>query len=578
MGLTENYISIPKKLIVDLRDTPLALALYFFIARLYLVLQAPVPLSRGDIRLFDPCAKIGAIKRALDRLVQDGWLLELRGYKSSYIPTWGKNRAGTPYQWKVGAPLLGCPWEVWRDATRIDRALLDVFMGRLTPQPRLAADIVGYFIDGEGRHTPLLQLREIGAYMLIAAGFPSSSTDELRRWGLVHDSQAQPIPDDAVVLALASQRASIADFWLSKEAWYKLGWFGTRSSQPTVPAGAEPAPLIFVPKERIGGLIPHVIGESIGCSPFTEGGNTAAESAQTTARYNATTMIGISQESRESRDSPPYPPTRDSGGGGVITSTKEENRRIALPNTESAHALFSIGVNDPDCLVELSTLPFEQVGGAIRYAESEALGPGWIVTALRRHRDEGWPIPKLRSRRGGSGGIDVASVMNGPYSDLFRLGSDMSDLTTPRRSEQVQISTPSRQAMQGAGVLHPGASLAVPRPPATASAAAPRPAPVWRSAVELTQELRSRLCMGCDRSYHRVIEGLHVHLADNITVIHCASLSDRLRVLEALMGALRAITAELGLPPTIRVTDAAPPPEEQTRVVGQPASGVSSTA
>ena len=42
MRLTENYLSIPRRLLIELRDTPLAIAIYFFAARLYLVLQKPV--------------------------------------------------------------------------------------------------------------------------------------------------------------------------------------------------------------------------------------------------------------------------------------------------------------------------------------------------------------------------------------------------------------------------------------------------------------------------------------------------------------------------------------------------------
>ena len=98
------------------------------------------------------------------------------------------------------------------------------------------------------------------------------------------------------------------------------------------------------------------------------------------------------------------------------------------------------------------------------------------------------------------------------------------------------------------------------------------------SAAELTQELRSRLLLGCDRASQATIRGLVVRLADDLTVIHCASLADRMRVLEALMGALRAHVAELGLPATIRVTDAPAPPAEQARAVGQAPGGVSSTA
>ena len=111
MSLTENYLSLPRRLLIELRDTPLALALYFFIARLYLVQQTPIPLSRTDIRTFDPTARSGAVKRALDRLVQAHWLRETSrvGAKSTYVPVWGTSRAGAAYPRKIGADRLSCP-------------------------------------------------------------------------------------------------------------------------------------------------------------------------------------------------------------------------------------------------------------------------------------------------------------------------------------------------------------------------------------------------------------------------------------------------------------------------------------
>jgi hypothetical protein len=58
-----------------------------------------------------------------------------------------------------------------------------------------------------------------------------------------------------------------------------------------------------------------------------------------------------------------------------------------------------------------------------------------------------------------------------------------------------------------------------------------------RSAAELTQELRARLLLGCNRFYHGAIRGLHVRIVETTTVIHCASLADRMRVLDGFMGA-----------------------------------------
>ena|SRR6185295_17861242 len=162
------------------------------------------------------------------------------------------------------------------------------------------------------------------------------------------------------------------------------------------------------------------------------------------------------------------------------------------------------------------------------------------------------------------GQFRMASVLSGPYSDLFRLGSDIGDLPPLGRTSVAELGT-----RRGAAPAPQRASLAAPQPPATAPVVASRLAPVGRSGAELTQELRARLLLGCDRASHATIRGLVVRLADNRTVIHCASLADRMRVLEALMGALRAHAAELGLPTTIRVTDAAPPGAEQARAVGQ---------
>jgi hypothetical protein len=55
-----------------------------------------------------------------------------------------------------------------------------------------------------------------------------------------------------------------------------------------------------------------------------------------------------------------------------------------------------------------------------------------------------------------------------------------------------------------------------------------------------------------------VIGGLDVRVAESTTIIQCATLADRLALLDALMGALRCCVADLGLPPAIHVTDHPP--------------------
>jgi len=104
-------------------------------------------------------------------------------------------------------------------------------------------------------------------------------------------------------------------------------------------------------------------------------------------------------------------------------------------------------------------MPSEQVGGALAYAKSEDLGPGWVVTALRRHRDEGWPIPQPRKRANPETPIDIEQYIGGAYGDLFMRGSDLSGLD----DSEIQLVQPSGQSSaQGAdpNLVSPGAGIA----------------------------------------------------------------------------------------------------------------------
>src|SRR5262249_24227923 len=138
--------------------------------------------------------------------------------------------------------------------------------------------------------------------------------------------------------------------------------------------------------------------------------------------------------SRNQEDSPPYPPTQPYGGGGDQSAMKKSDQESIRPETESARLLRSINAF-PSSIQELAPLPAELVGRAIAYAESEPgieSIPGCVVEALRRHRDEGWPIPSPRIRQIGTTDhdrpIDVEQYTSGAYGDLFRRGSDTSGL------------------------------------------------------------------------------------------------------------------------------------------------------
>src|SRR5215471_16550239 len=101
------YSPMPQRLITDLHDNPLAIGLYGFIARLYLVTQTAIPLSVPDVQRYDPTLSRGAVLRALARLVAGGWLIEAAqpGLKTRYTPAWGRV-GGSVLAWDMDQPCL----------------------------------------------------------------------------------------------------------------------------------------------------------------------------------------------------------------------------------------------------------------------------------------------------------------------------------------------------------------------------------------------------------------------------------------------------------------------------------------
>ncbi|MFL5803550.1 MAG: hypothetical protein ACJ8CR_17630 [Roseiflexaceae bacterium] len=389
------YVPIPQRLVTLLYDTPLAIGLYALIARLYFAAHAPIALSRGDIQRYDPALKEGAVKRALDRLVAGGWIIEAAGHKCRYIPSWGRARDGTPRPWRIGTDYLGCPRHVF--TLRLDRDILDLYMGKLTPQTHNTALVDRYFT------APLLSLRDVGAYLLILAGQQHIATPALLRWDLVRDGQAQPILDAAQVLALASQRQldDVGAVQLTPAGWRKLGLsIDRRGPQDTAPAAQ---PLFFVPPELIGALIPPSIGGLIGHADQAEVPADASESASSDNVRPSAIIQRNHGESKESRDHPPTPMrSTNSGDGGHARRSKKEGRRPpALPQTESANLLRSIGVL-PEIVIELANLPIERVKEAIAHGQARPEVhdlAGWVVKLLRAARDYGWAIPQPRPAR-----------------------------------------------------------------------------------------------------------------------------------------------------------------------------------
>jgi hypothetical protein len=254
---------------------------------------------------------------------------------------------------------------------------------------------------------------------------------------------------------------------------------------------------------------------------------------------------------------------RQRGGGGDYLAKKEIDHGAAQPETESARLLRSINAF-PSSIAELAAIPAELVGRAIAYAESEPgieSVPGWVVEALRRNRDEGWPIPAPRTRQNGMTSrdrpLDVEHYTSGAYGDLFRRGSDTSGLedcfvereagafVSP--SDDALAQAPEESHVQGEPFIDIGPAIAEAQPPADC--------PPPESADDaLTRQVQAELRMRCGRQRGRVIEGLRVHVAGDTTLIICATCADLDIVQRELIGALQHILARMGVPPQLVFT------------------------
>ena len=68
--LAQNYVFLPQRLIADLQANPAAIGVYALLARLFLIYQAPIPLSAADLQRYDPTLSYGAARGALQRWVR----------------------------------------------------------------------------------------------------------------------------------------------------------------------------------------------------------------------------------------------------------------------------------------------------------------------------------------------------------------------------------------------------------------------------------------------------------------------------------------------------------------------------
>jgi hypothetical protein len=281
---------------------------------------------------------------------------------------------GAALPWDLAAPCLGRPRHV--DSLRLDQRLLDVCVGRIDPHPAHPALVRRYLA------APLLGLREVGAYALALAGLPVASP-ALEDLGLLAGDRPLPLPDEATILAVASQRGDPA---LSPEGWRRTA-FGSVAEPPQ--AAPQGQALFFVPPDQIGRVIGAEIAGPITISMPPEASSTAsgrpksAEDKAPTGSHGAMESHGISPTT-----SALAIPEGGSGGGGELRSQQPDSQRDApaiQPASESARLLHAVGVRR-SVAAGLADRPADVVARVIAQArvrpDVRDLA-GWVVAALR---------------------------------------------------------------------------------------------------------------------------------------------------------------------------------------------------
>ena len=396
-----TYVPLPRCLMEDLRNAPVALGTYALLARLYQISGTSVYLSPGDLQLYDPALSYGSARRAIERLVENGYavVVDSSGRKISYLPSWGMVD-NAPRPWDRAAPSWARPRHI--TALRLDDRLLDLCMGRLRPHAIHPAVVERYVA------APMVSLRDIGAYARALAGIPTRSTT-LKDLGLFdRDNQTLPLPDDSTILAIASQRAvTDATGGLTAAGWRRAGF---TVHAPPPPAGQA---LFFAPTgtkiedvsaNMIEDVSANMIEDMIGLAHDDEAEDCAQERAKSTITSSPSRSHGSTEDHGENPPAVKQATTEAKVGGGKKKIVKEQQPDQSAPSlSESTRLLRSIGVRT-DVAAKLADRPANLIQNVIAQAHARKDVrniAAWVVSVLRTlpAAEEISPAPQKVSER-----------------------------------------------------------------------------------------------------------------------------------------------------------------------------------
>jgi hypothetical protein len=205
-----RYVLVPDALILAFANDPLAVGVYVAIARLVMAAKDSVPLAARDLAAWmgsDREADRAAIMRRISKLEERGWVVatRTRAIKHRLLPTWGCDQMGAVRPWLLDQPDSGRPAHV--RGRRLPLGLLDVYVGRLDPQPSQRHALMSRYFT-----RPLLDLTDIGVYV-IGLRAEVAPTPRLRHLGLHAVAGVTAPADDLPLmeLAVAGQLTTIVD-------------------------------------------------------------------------------------------------------------------------------------------------------------------------------------------------------------------------------------------------------------------------------------------------------------------------------------------------------------------------------